>query len=70
MSSAPKKLNAKSLRQMGREDRLKLLDQLKAEYVKLQTQRARGIVENSGRIRHIRRAIARILTIERELEHS
>jgi len=59
-------LNAKTLRQMGREDRLKLLDQLRAEYVKLQTQRARGIVENSGRIRFVRRAIARILTIERE----
>ncbi|MGC8973629.1 MAG: 50S ribosomal protein L29 [Thermoproteus sp.] len=66
MSSPPKKLNAKTLRQMSREDRLKLLDQLRAEYVKLQTQRARGIVENSGRIRFIRRAIARILTIERE----
>ncbi|CCC82179.1 50S ribosomal protein L29 [Thermoproteus tenax] len=66
MSSTPKKLNAKTLRQMAREERLKLLDQLRAEYIKLQTQRARGIVENSGRIRYIRRAIARILTIERE----
>ncbi len=66
MSSAPKKLNAKSLRQLSREDRLKLLEQLRAEYIKLQTQRSRGIVENSGRIRYIRRAIARILTIERE----
>lgn len=66
MSSQPKKLNAKTLRQMSREERLKLLDQLRAEYVKLQTQRARGIIENSGRIRYIRRAIARILTIERE----
>ncbi|MFB6490720.1 MAG: 50S ribosomal protein L29 [Thermoproteus sp. AZ2] len=66
MSSQPKKLNAKTLRQMSREERLKLLDQLRAEYVRLQTQRARGIIENSGRIRYIRRAIARILTIERE----
>ncbi len=60
------KLNAKTIRSMDREERAKLLDQLRAELLRLETQRGRGIVENPGRIRAIKRAIARILTIERE----
>ncbi len=60
------KLNAKVLRQMSREERLKLLEQLRAELLKLRTQKERGVLENPGRIRAIRRAIARILTIENE----
>ncbi|ACB39685.1 ribosomal protein L29 [Pyrobaculum neutrophilum V24Sta] len=51
---------------MKPEERRELLNQLRAELVKLETQRARGFVEKPGRIREIRRAIARILTIERE----
>ncbi len=60
------KLNAKAIRSMNREERARLLDQLRAELLRLETQRGRGIVENPGRIRAIKRAIARILTIERE----
>ncbi|WP_148682326.1 50S ribosomal protein L29 [Pyrobaculum neutrophilum] len=66
MSSEKKKLNAKVIRGMKPEERRELLNQLRAELVKLETQRARGFVEKPGRIREIRRAIARILTIERE----
>ncbi|AFA39601.1 ribosomal protein L29 [Pyrobaculum oguniense TE7] len=66
--SSEKKLKAKALREMTPEERRELLNQLRAELVKLQTQRARGFVENPGRIRQVRRAIARILTIENELK--
>ncbi len=62
------KLSAKVLRSMSREERLKLLEQLRAELLKLRSQKERGVVENPGRIRAVRKAIARILTIEREEE--
>jgi len=62
-----RKLKPKALREMSPEERRELLNQLRAELVKLQTQRSRGFVEKPGRIRQVRRMIARILTIEREL---
>ncbi|MEZ0320096.1 MAG: 50S ribosomal protein L29 [Pyrobaculum sp.] len=65
--SSEKKLKPKVLREMSPEERRNLLNQLRAELVKLETQRARGFVEKPGRLREVRRAIARILTIEREL---
>lgn len=66
MSSA-KRLKPKELREMKPEERRELLNQLRAELVRLQTQRERGFVEKPGRIRQIKRSIARILTIEKEL---
>ncbi|AAL63721.1 50S ribosomal protein L29 [Pyrobaculum aerophilum] len=66
--SSEKKLKAKVLREMKPEERRELLNQLRAELVRLETQRARGFVEKPGRIRQVRRIIARILTIEREEE--
>ncbi|MEM1662524.1 MAG: 50S ribosomal protein L29 [Pyrobaculum sp.] len=61
-----KKLKAKALREMTPEERRELLNQLRAELVRLQTQRSRGFVEKPGKIKQIKRAIARILTIEKE----
>lgn len=61
-----KKLKAKALREMKSEERRELLNQLRAELVRLQTQRSRGFVEKPGKIKQIKRAIARILTIEKE----
>jgi len=61
-----RKLKPKVLREMSSKERIELLNQLRAELVKLQTQRSRGFIEKPGRIRQIRRIIARILTIERE----
>ncbi len=60
------KLTAKALRSLPREERLKLLEQLRSELLKLRTQKERGALENPGKIRAVRRAIARILTIENE----
>lgn len=64
--SSEKKLKAKVLREMKPEERKELLNQLRAELIRLQTQRSRGFVEKPGRVKQIKRAIARILTIERE----
>lgn len=66
MSLDNKRLKARVLREMKPEERRELLNQLRAELVKLETQRSRGFVENPGKIRVIKRAIARILTIEKE----
>jgi len=60
------KLNASALRSMSREDRQKLLEQLRTELLKLISQKERGVVDNPGKIRAVRRAIARIMTIENE----
>ena len=62
------KLNAKTIRQMSSEERKKLLNDLKAELLKLLSQKERGVLENPGKIRAIKRTIARILTIEHEEE--
>ena len=66
--SRRQRLNAKTIRAMKPEERLRLLEELRSELLKLQTQRERGLLENPGRVRVIRRAIARILTIMREEE--
>ena len=60
------KLNARTIRNMKPEDRAKLLNDLRNELLKLQTQRERGTLDNPGRVRAIRKAIARILTITNE----
>ncbi|WP_460173764.1 50S ribosomal protein L29 [Vulcanisaeta sp. JCM 14467] len=60
------RLNAKTIRNMKPEDRAKLFNDLRSELLKLQTQRERGTLDNPGRVRAIRRAIARILTIMNE----
>jgi len=60
------KLNADTIRSMSKEERQKLLEQLRAELLKLISQKERGVVDNPGKIRAVRRAIARILTIENE----
>ncbi len=60
------RLNAKTIRNMKPEDRAKLLDDLRKELLRLQSQRSRGTLESPGRVRAIRRAVARILTIMNE----
>ena len=60
-------LKVKEIRQMSREERLKKLEELKAELMKLRTDvKAKGRVENPAALRELRRSIARILTVERE----
>jgi len=66
--ASQRKLNVREIRAMSREEREKLLNELRAELLKLETMRRRGLLTNPGRYRHIKRVIARILTINREEE--
>jgi len=62
-------LRKREIRQMMPEERAKRLNELRTELVRLRTTvAAGGTMENPARIREIRRAIARILTIENEQE--
>jgi len=64
----PEKVKLRDLRNMSREDRLRLLGDLRSELIRLETQRGRGVVDNPGRMRYVKRLIARILTIEHDNE--
>lgn len=61
-------LSAKDLRGRSREERVKLLDELRTELVKLRTQARLGTLKDTARIRIVRKNIARILTVNREEE--
>ena len=56
------------IRQMNREERIRRLNELRLELIKLRMQARVGTLTNTARIRNIRRDIARILTIMREEE--
>lgn len=57
----------KDIRAMSSEDRRKRLTELRTELMRLKTMiKAGGAVENPGRVRELRKAIARLLTVENE----
>jgi len=60
-------LRIKEIREMGPEERKKKLDELRTELMRIRTMiKAGGSIENTSRVRELRKAIARILTIENE----
>jgi large subunit ribosomal protein L29 len=60
-------LRKREIRQFLPEEREKKLAELRTELVKLKTSvKAGGNVENVGRVRQLRRTIARVLTIAHE----
>jgi len=60
-------LRVREIRQMPAEERRKKLDEIRTELVRLRTTVASGgTIENPGRIKELRKTMARILTIERE----
>ena len=62
-------LRVREIRGMSAEDRDKKLSELRAELARLRTMvRAGGAVENPARIRELRKAIAKVLTIQKEDE--
>lgn len=64
-------LRIKDIRSMSSEDRRKRLADIKTELQRLTTMvRAGGTVDNPHRIKELRRAVAKILTIEREQQPS
>ncbi|MDH5806551.1 MAG: 50S ribosomal protein L29 [Candidatus Verstraetearchaeota archaeon] len=62
-------LRTNEIRKMTKDERMKKLEELRAELAKLRALQATGgSLENPSRIRLIRKTIARILTINREEE--
>ena len=60
-------LRVKEIRDMTSEERVKKLNELRTELMRLRTMvKAGGTIENPSRIRELRKAIARLLTIEHE----
>jgi large subunit ribosomal protein L29 len=60
-------LRLKEIKNMSSEERSKKLSDLRAELARLKTMvRAGGAVENPAKIREMRKAIAKLLTIEHE----
>jgi large subunit ribosomal protein L29 len=60
-------LRIKEILDMSSEDRQKRISELRTELVRLTTMiKAGGAVENPAHIKQLRRAIAKLLTIERE----
>jgi len=60
-------MRVKEIRDMPSEERMKRLNELRTELLRLKTMvKAGGTIENPTRIRALRKTIARILTIEHE----
>jgi large subunit ribosomal protein L29 len=63
-------MRMRDVRALSSEDRKKRLTELRTELVRLRTMvKAGGAPENPSQIREIRRAIARILTVDNEEKH-
>jgi large subunit ribosomal protein L29 len=64
-------LRTKDIRAMSSEDRRKKLTELRTELLRLKTMvKAGGAIENPAQVRELRKAIARVLTIENEESRS
>ncbi|MFQ5836676.1 MAG: 50S ribosomal protein L29 [Candidatus Bathyarchaeia archaeon] len=60
-------IRLKDIREMSSEDREKKVMELRTELLRLKTMvKAGGAVDNPARVRELRKAIARILTVENE----
>ena len=62
-------IRLKDIRGLSSEDRKKRITELQTELVRLRTMtKAGGSIENTARIKELRKAIARIFTIEHEAQ--
>jgi len=60
-------IRLKDIREMSSEDRKKRVLELRTELLRLKTMvKAGGAIDNPARVRELRKAIARILTVETE----
>lgn len=60
-------IRLKDIRDISSEERRKKVTELRTELVRLRTMtKAGGAIENTARIRELRKAVARILTVEHE----
>lgn len=62
---AKHKVAARELREKSREELLDLLGEFRTELIVLRHKASVGVLENPGRLRELKRNIARILTILR-----
>ena len=60
-------LKAKDIREMSPEERKKKLAELKRALISYEVKKNRGALKETGKIRVLKRDIARILTVMREL---
>lgn len=60
-------MRARDIRKMSSEERAKMLRSLKVKLITLRTRLRRGGITNTAEIRNVRRDIARILTVMREM---
>ncbi len=60
-------MKARDIRRMSPEERAKILRTLKIKLITLRTRLKRGGISNTSEIRNVKRDIARILTVMREL---
>ncbi|MCD6563601.1 MAG: 50S ribosomal protein L29 [Thermoproteales archaeon] len=61
-------LRMSEIRKMSREEKVRRLNELRTELIRLRVMAKRGMLDDPGRLREIRRTIARILTVLREEE--
>ncbi|HNR26644.1 MAG TPA: 50S ribosomal protein L29 [Methanobacteriaceae archaeon] len=62
-------LRSKEIRDMDLEDIQKKLDELRAEYARnISKSAAAGVYENPGKIKELKRTIARVITIMNEIQ--
>ncbi len=60
-------IRLKDIREMSSEDREKKVVELRTELLRLKTMiKAGGAIDNPARVRELRKAIARLLTVENE----
>ena len=60
-------IRLKDIREMSSEDREKRVMELRTELLRLKTMvKAGGAIDNPARVQELRKAIARILTVENE----
>jgi len=61
------KLKAKEIRKMNKEEKMKRLEELKLELIKAKVSTAKA---GSSKVKEIKRTIARILTLNKEIKSS
>ena len=61
------RLKAKDIRKMNREDKMKKVEELKFELIKAKVANAKA---GSSKVKEIKKTIARILTLDKEIKTS
>jgi len=63
-------LRNQKIREMSQKERERKLQEMKTELLTLRAKSHTGAIESAGRVKELRKTIARILTISKEEGHS